>query len=460
MRNIGKQHPSPRRRTTALILTVLALLALALAACGDQADEPAAQGQAGGTDAAATASGEPAAGGETSDAAPADAALGLPPTATPAPTVPPVPGGRVVLWHSWAGGDGDALASALAALREVAPGLDVQTLFVAPDELPQAYADAVRAGGGPDLVATQNWWLNDLLAAGAVAPLDGALPPAKLDEFWPAALANFQRDGQTYGLPTAVETVALFYNRALLDPARLPATTDDLLALAQENPAQGAGIYANLYHVWWGFPAYGAELFDGAGRVVLDQGAGAAAFLAWLKALGATPGSYVDEDYGMLLDRFKKGEFAFLVDGPWATAELRDALGDNLAVAALPAGPSGPAQPWLSADGIFLNPNLAGEQQRAALYVADYLTKADSATRFAALAGRHPGNRRAELPADPILEGFAAQAASALPAPDLPEMDAVWGYAGDLLLKVLKGGVDPAAAVAETAALINDENGK
>jgi hypothetical protein len=39
-------------------------------------------------------------------------------------------------------------------------------------------------------------------------------------------------------------------------------------------------------------------------------------------------------------------------------------------------------------------------------------------------------------------------------------MDVVWGYGGDMLVKVLGGSMEPAAVVQETAALINEETGK
>ena len=43
--------------------------------------------------------------------------------------------------------------------------------------------------------------------------------------------------------------------------------------------------------------------------------------------------------------------------------------------------------------------------------------------------------------------------------PTVSEMDEVWGYGGDMLVKVL-AGADPANTVRETTALINEANGK
>jgi maltose-binding protein MalE len=263
-----------------------------------------------------------------------------------------------------------------------------------------------------------------------------------------------------YGLPTNYELVSVFVNRALADPGALPATLDGWLAQAQQAPTLGIGLYNNLYHLAWGLPAYGARLFDDNGVAVVDQGGDAAGYLRWLRTLSQTPGSYVDPDYGMLLDRFKKGEFAYWVDGPWAIEELRGALGENLAVARLPAGPAGPAQPWLSADGVLMNPRLAPDQQQIALSFARFMTTAESGALIASLGKRLPAARNTALGGDPLLQGFAQQALEAQPMPALAEMSQAWGYGGDMFVKVVDGDADAAATVIETAALINDANSR
>lgn len=439
------KHSSISVLRPSVLLCLVALL-LALAACEETppASEVADAGTAPVANAATTTPG-----GAT--------ALSLLPTATPTPT--PL-AGRIVLWHSWAEGDGDALAAILAAYQQAEPGVTVDTLFVAYPDLAQAYADAVAGGGGPDLVLAPNWWLGDLATAGVIQPLDDLVPAAARESYWPAALDNFVWQGSLYGLPTNYELVSVFVNRALADPMALPATLDGWLAQAQQTPTLGIGLYNNLYHLAWGLSAYGARLFDKTGVAVIDQGGDAAGYLAWLRALSQTPGSYVDPDYGMLLDRFKKGEFAYFVDGPWAIEELRGVFGANLAVTPLPAGPAGPAQPWLSADGVLMNPKLAPDQQTIALSFARFLTTAESGALIARLGKRLPAARNTALGDDPLLTGFAQQARNAQPLPAAPEMAQAWGYGGDMFIKVVDGDADPAATVRETAALINDANGR
>jgi maltose-binding protein MalE len=109
---------------------------------------------------------------------------------------------------------------------------------------------------------------------------------------------------------------------------------------------------------------------------------------------------------------------------------------------------------------VILNPRISETQAQLGFFLATRLTDGAAGSDFAALAGRLPAHRSATLPDDPILAGFVAQAATAQPAPWQSEMDQVWGYGGDMLVKVLGGAVEPAAAVQETAALINDETGR
>ena len=433
--------------------TVAILLMLfILAGCQEETPTPVLPTP---TAAALTLPGEPAVVVATGTAAP------LPPpteTTTPEPTpeiISEITSGTVTLWHSWARQDGDALAQILENFAAANPEIRVQTLFVAYNDLPQAYADAVAAGGGPDLILAPAWWLRELVEADALLPLSNRLEPSERQQWMGAALDNLSIDGTLYGLPTNYELVGLYYNRSLVEEADLPATTDDLLALAAANPAQGAGLYLNFYHLYWGIPAYGSQLFDDSGRVILDRIPGTAQFLDWLLQMSQTPGTFVDSDYGMLLDRFKKGEFAFFVDGPWSGAELRQALGDNLGVASLPAGPSGRAQPWLSGDGVFLNPVVDAGQQQLALRLARHIASGESGTILAGTAGRLPASREAQIN-DPLLLGFVSQAETALPEPHQTQMSLVWGYAGDMLVKVIDGGMLPAAAVTETTALLND----
>lgn len=430
------------------LLILLSLSILLLAACNRNEPTPTP-----------TPAAQQEGGSASTPVAAATDAVEPTPAATVAPTPTPLTG-RITLWHSWAQAEGDALAALLEQLKTAHPNIQVDTLFVAPDELVSSYAAAVAAGSGPDLILAPNWWLGDLIGANAILNLD-AYVGGNLDaSYWPAAVASMRYQGSLYGFPLAYSTVALYVNTALVPAEGIPTDTNALLTAASANPTSGLGLYATLFHTSWGFPAYGAQLLDDQQRAVFDQSPGSAEFLTWINALNNTPGSYVSSDYGMLMDRFKKGEFAYFIDGPWALADLRNTFGDELAIAPLPAGPAGPAKPWLYSDGLFVNPTISPEQQTIALNVALFFSSDQAGSTLAAIGNLLPAARNADLADTPLLQGFAQQAENTIAMPISPAMNDIWTYGSDMIIKSITGVAEPATIVAETATLINEAAGQ
>jgi len=109
------------------------------------------------------------------------------------------------------------------------PYADYQTRIVA----------ANMAGKGPDVMQLFYGWLDKFVAGNLLQPLsEDAFPQDKIEsEFFPIVTA-MKRDGEYYGLPTAVRSLALFYNKKLfeengLDPNSPPQTLDDMVAAAK-----------------------------------------------------------------------------------------------------------------------------------------------------------------------------------------------------------------------------------
>jgi len=81
-------------------------------------------------------------------------------------------------------------------------------------------AAAVPAGEGPDVVQLYYGWLKDYLKADLLVPLPAdAFPQSEVeDEFFPIVSA-MEVDGAYWGMPTAVRSLALFYNKTLFEEA-------------------------------------------------------------------------------------------------------------------------------------------------------------------------------------------------------------------------------------------------
>jgi multiple sugar transport system substrate-binding protein len=120
------------------------------------------------------------------------------------------------------------------------PGIKVKHTHVPYDDFRVKIAAAIPAGQGPDVVQLFYGWLQDYLKAGLLQPL-----PAKdfsvieiEREFFPI-VQQMKVDGKYYALPTAVRSLALFWNKALfkeagLDPERPPATLTELVDYARK----------------------------------------------------------------------------------------------------------------------------------------------------------------------------------------------------------------------------------
>src|SRR5215467_582683 len=101
-------------------------------------------------------------------------------------------------------------------------------------------AAAIPAGEGPDLVQLYYGWLAQYMKAGLLQKLPtDAFNPADIDRDFFPIVRNMKIDGQYYALPTAVRSLALFWNKSLfkeagLDPEKPPQTLGELVEMAHK----------------------------------------------------------------------------------------------------------------------------------------------------------------------------------------------------------------------------------
>lgn len=217
-------------------------------------------------------------------------------------------------------------------------------------------AASVPAGVGPDVVTLFYGWQSAWLDAGYLVPLpEDAFAPSMVDEeFSPMVQASFV-DGTLYTLPTAVRTLALFYNKDLmeqagLDPESPPTTLDELQEQAVQctqrdddgNLAiQGfvTGLDAQDHH-WFRevlVRQFGGEPYSDDGRTVTyNDEAGQAAWnylLSFATELETGDNSIFDGS----TNAFVAGKVCFHVDGSFRLGTLANNAPDmNFGVTELP----------------------------------------------------------------------------------------------------------------------------
>ena len=362
--------------------------------------------------------------------------------------------GEVTVWHSYGSGGGEtgAFQKALGAILVANPDLKVNVVEQPFSDIFTKWNTDVGAGGGPDMFIAPNDSLFAQADAGVLADLTTALE-GKLEGFSQVAVDGSKVDGKMFMVPESLKAVALWYDKSKV--ATAPATTDALLAGVKDGSIL-LGIHQDSIYFNYGWPAaFGGSLMDDTGKCIADQGGWAEGlqYLADLKAAGAkfyTDGNALKQD-------FQTGKINVTVDGPWQTADFTKSLGDNAAVAPMPAGPSGSAaSPLTGTDGWYLNPNSANLDLATAL--ALQLVDTASEQVMTTDAGHVPAAPDVTIDS-PIVQGFADQAAAGLPRLQNAQFNNFWTPFGDAMNKVLDKGEDPATAVADACKTMNEANG-
>lgn len=331
-------------------------------------------------------------------------------------------------------------------------GLTVAVQVVPGDELQANFITANQAGNGPDITMGAHDWIGNLVQNSAISPVQ--LPADVAETIAPIGLEAVTYDGQTYGVPYAVETLALYSNNALTSVPS-PATFEELIAAAQEGGAENIlslpiGESGDPYHMQPIYSSAGGYLFgkDAEGGLdPSDLGVGqegslaAADKIAELGEQGVLKTSITGDNS---ISLFTEGKSAYLISGPWALADVRDA-GLDFTVSSIP-GFEGmqPAAPFAGVNSFYVASN-AANAGFAQQFMTDVANSPDVAKAMYEANPLPPVNLdlREELAAqDEYLMIFAEAAEAADPMPAIPAMAAIWGPLGIAQANIV-GGADP-----------------
>ncbi len=288
-------------------------------------------------------------------------------------------------------------------------------------------AAAIPAGEGPDVVQLFYGWLNDYVAAELIQPLPAdVFPAAEIEaEFFPMVEA-MKIDGDYWALPTAVRSLALFYNERLFEEAGIdgpPATLDELLADAEAlTKKDGAGNLTQVGltsgmtgqdHHWFRevlLRQFGGEPYSADNKTVAyDSDAGRAA-LKWYtdleQTLGVTDSTFMDEAQAA----FKASRAGMHIDGSFRIGALNDVRGLKWGVAELPAGPDGTRSNYSSYWVNAITTKAEGERYDAAVKFMDYIISDEAMQIWLETVGELPAKSSAALTdenaADPVYGPF------------------------------------------------------
>lgn len=318
------------------------------------------------------------------------------------------------------------------------------------------------AGEGPDVIIGAHDWLGQLVTAGVVAPIDLG---DRAGEFLPVAIQAFTYNGQLYGVPYAIENVALLRNTELVPEA--PATWEELTQIALDLKEQGKVDIAlglqvpDPYHEFPLFSALGGYVFgqnpDGTYNpedLGIDSPGGlraARAFREWTK-MGLIN---KDVNYDVMIEKFGTGKAPFAITGPWAISQPDTgfkATGVPYVVEPIPPVEGGTPRPFVGVQG-FMVSAFSKNPLIAQTFVVDFMATDEAQYALYQVGGRPPALRSAfeRASSDPDIQGFGQSGADGLPMPAIPEMASVWTAWTDAYTIIFSGKGDPEKAFRDAA---------
>ncbi len=250
----------------------------------------------------------------------------------------------------------DTIDTLIQQFQAANPGITVKQVTVPYDNYRTRIAAAIPAGEGPDVVQLFYGWLGDYIDANLLQPLPAStFDTAAIDrEFFPF-VQGMKVGGQYYALPTAVRSLALFWNRKLfkeagLDPEHPPATLEELVDIARKTTKRDSA--GNLTQVGIALDTAGQDV-QWIRQILIPEFGGVPYSPDYRKVAYNTPAGvaavrwYTDlitkdklSTLGFLTDgvtAFRSGKAAMTIDGSFRLGAFDAQKGLDYGVAELPA---------------------------------------------------------------------------------------------------------------------------
>lgn len=339
----------------------------------------------------------------------------------------------------------------------------------------QQFETASKVGKGPDVIIGAHDWLGGLVQNGMVKPL--SVNADLVNKFSETAIEGVKYEGKVYGLPYAVENIALIRNKALAPEA--PKTIDDMLAQGKDLMGKGTADRiliqevsksGNAYYTYPYLSGYGGGIFAvnngqfDASKVIVDspESKKGAELLAKLGKEGVLSTNISGDNSNAL---FAEGRTPFFISGPWAVESAKKA-GIDYGISPLPAVPGGNAmQPFVGVQMFYVsshaaNPGVAEE------FLLETLPNEELQIELYDVGHRAPALKSAldkVSENDKDITAWFEAGKDALPMPNIPAMNAVWGPLGQAEADVISGAAEPGPrfdAAAEEIRKAIDESAK
>ncbi len=323
-----------------------------------------------------------------------------------------------------------------------------------------------EAGLGADVFIQPHDGIGPSLSDSIIGPM-GRYSDQLKDEIIPSSLKTVESDGQYYGVPISTESLALFYNKTLLEQVAgsgEPAKDwKDIVELSKtyNNKAKNQWTVrwesGNSYTNHFFLTANGFQLFgkngDDAKKLNFEDESVTKGleFFKSLRPVWDVNAEDATNDTTTL--EFAKGKTPYLISGPWAIADVKKGAEKNNFEFGITTIPDVDGQKAKTFSGNQIACVSAySKYPGAARVFAMFLASKEGAEAMYQSTGKLPALKEkaaekvAGLKDDELLQGVAAQAANSTPMPTIPEMANYWDPAKAMYVNVWNGLLDVKAA--------------
>ncbi len=372
--------------------------------------------------------------------------------------------GTVTIWAQ--GTEGEALQEFVKPFEEANPDVTVEVTPVPWDSALNKYQTAVAGGTTPDIGMIGTDWMPGLVSS--LQPTPDAIDTS---DIFPYAVGTTEFDGVRHGVPWYVETRLIFHRTDLMEEAgfdEFPADWDGFKELAEAYKANGAeyavalpaggwnGFLGNLPFMW----SNGADIVSEDGSEWTFDTPEIVEGLEYVKGFfdeglaDANP----DTENSSNAANFVDGSVPMFLSGPWDVPGIADAGGagfeDKFDVAPIPASPDGTSTSFAAGANLVVFDS--AENPDAAWKLIQWLTQPEVQVEWFQTVNALPSQQSAwddpVLSEDPKVAAFGDQLESVKTAPNFSNWSEVSAAADTYVEQIMRGGKDPAEAMAELQA--------
>ncbi|QOC93732.1 extracellular solute-binding protein [Micromonospora craniellae] len=361
--------------------------------------------------------------------------------------------------------EGPAFQELIAKFNQTHPNVKINYQSVPFGEAQNKFKTAAQAkSGAPDILRAEVAWVPEFASLGYLYALDGSELLADESDFLETPLASNKFDGKTYGVPQVTDSLALMYNKELLSQAGVsapPKTWVELKTAAQavKEKTGAEGVYVNPagYFMLPFMYGEGGDLVDPASQKIVinsEQNAAGLAIAKDLIASGAAAKPSANDAYGTMMTLFKEKKVAMIINGPWEVNNVKSAPGfgglENLGIAPVPGGSARAGGP-VGGHNYVIWSGMPQEKVEAAVAFVKFMSSAESQAFLSEKLGLLPTRTSAyaldPVKNNPIVAAFQPVVEAGVGRPWIPEAGQFFGPLDQMATEVLIQNKDPKAAL-------------